>query len=189
MQSFKRTIVTRALAWVLAFVMVFTMIPYGAFAETAKADWTINETKEAEMSFWKLSDINEVVVVANAEGMKTPSINYIGTYINDEGRTVVRVSFRVFQNLATAVWHKALFKFDNDLYNLIDFTNPGTGMYKGTNNGKWHDADTYSEVVQFTDVVSSISGAVNVKEQDLKNNKNLVGGGGLLELKFPSTLF
>ena len=33
MQSFKRTIATRALAWVLAFVMVFTMIPYGAFAE------------------------------------------------------------------------------------------------------------------------------------------------------------
>ena len=32
MQSFKRTIATRALAWVLAFVMVFTMIPYGAFA-------------------------------------------------------------------------------------------------------------------------------------------------------------
>lgn len=32
MQSFKRTYATRAIAWVLAFVMVFTMIPYGAFA-------------------------------------------------------------------------------------------------------------------------------------------------------------
>ena len=165
------------MALFLALVMLIGTLPLNIFAETQKVDWTIDEQKEAEMSFWKLSDINEVVVVANAEGMKTPSINYIGTYINDEGRTVVRVSFRVFQNIATAVWHKALFKFDNDLYNLIDFTNPGTGMYKGTNNGKWHDADTYSEVVQFTDVVSSISGAVNVKEQDLKNNKNLVGGG------------
>lgn len=172
----------RYLSLFLALIMILGTLPLNIFAEVEKADWTIDEQKEAEMSFWKLSDINEVVVVANAEGMKTPSINYIGTYINDEGRTVVRVSFRVFQNLATALWHKALFKFDNDLYNLIDFTNPGTGMYKGTNNGKWHDADTYSEVVQFTDVVSSISGAVNVKEQDLKNNKNLVGGAARVEV-------
>ena len=176
MQSTKKTFATRAIAWALAFVMVFTMIPYGAFAETEKADWTIDEQKEAEMSFWKLADINEVVVVANAEGMKTPCINYIGTYINAEGRTVVRVSFRVFQNLATAVWHKALFKFDNDLYNLIDFDDSGTGMYKGVKNGDWHDSETYKEVAPFTKVVSSLSGAVNVKEQSLKNNKNLVGG-------------
>lgn len=32
MQS-KKTFATRAIAWALAFVMVFTMIPYGAFAD------------------------------------------------------------------------------------------------------------------------------------------------------------
>ena len=176
MQNYKKNFVTRTLAWVLAAVMVIAMVPVGVFAEVEKADWTIDEKKEAEMSFWKLSDINEVVVVANAEGMKTPCINYIGTYINAEGRTVVRVSFRVFQNLATAVWHNALFKFDNDLYKLIDFDDSGTGMYKGVENGDWHDSETYKEVAPFTKVVSSLSGAVNVKEQSLKNNKNLVGG-------------
>ncbi|MBS5594495.1 MAG: hypothetical protein KHX08_03595 [Clostridiales bacterium] len=178
MQKFKQSLAVKALAWVLAVAITVTMtpMPFAAFAETQKADWTINEQKEAEMSFWKLSDINEVVVVANAEGMKTPCINYIGTYINEEGRTVIRVSFRVFQNMATAVWHKALFKFDNDLYNLIDFDDSGTGMYKGVENGDWHDSATYKEVVPFTNVVSSLSGAVNVKEQSLKNNKNLVGG-------------
>ena len=172
----------RYLSLFLALIMILGTLPTNIFAEVEKADWTIDEQKEAEMSFWKLSDINEVVVVANAEGMKTPTINYIGTYINAEGRTVVRVSFRAFQNLATAVWHKALFKFDNDLYNLIDFTNPGTGMYKGTDNGRWHDADTYKEVVPFTDAVSSISGGVHVKEQNLKNNKNLVGGASRIEV-------
>ena len=166
----------RYLSLFLALIMLIGTLPLNIFAEVEKADWTIDEKKEAEMSFWKLADINEVVVVANAEGMKTPCINYIGTYINAEGRTVVRVSFRVFQNLATAVWHNALFKFDNDLYNLIDFDNSGTGMYKGVENGDWHDSATYKEVVPFTNVVSSLSGAVNVKEQSLKNNKNLVGG-------------
>lgn len=166
----------RYLVLFLALIMLIGTLPLNIFAEVEKADWTIDEKKEAEMSFWKLADINEVVVVANAEGMKTPCINYIGTYINAEGRTVVRVSFRVFQNLATAVWHKALFKFDNDLYNLIDFDDSGTGMYKGVENGDWHDSATYKEVAPFTKVVSSLSGAVNVKEQSLKNNKNLVGG-------------
>lgn len=166
----------RYLVLFLALIMLIGTLPLNIFAEVEKADWTIDEKKEAEMSFWKLADVNEVVVVANGEGMKTPCINYIGTYINAEGRTVVRVSFRVFQNLATAVWHKALFKFDNDLYNLIDFDDSGTGMYKGVENGDWHDSATYKEVAPFTKVVSSLSGAVNVKEQSLKNNKNLVGG-------------
>ena len=181
MQS-KKTFATRAIAWALAFVMVFTMIPYGAFAETAKADWTIDEQKEAEMSFWKLADINEVLVVANAEGFKTPSVNYIGTYINADGRTVIRVSYRMFQNLASGVWQKALFKFDKDLYDLIDFGNSGTGMYKGAIDGGWHDSATYKEIVPFTNAVSSISGAVNVKEQSLKNNGNKVGGSSRLEI-------
>lgn len=175
----------------MAFLMIVTMMPVNVFAETYKdkgssdektTDWSIDEEKEAKMSYWRLSNINEVTVVANSEGMKTPTINYIGTYINNEGKTVVRLSFRVFQNLATAVWHKALFKFDNDLYKLIDFNDPRTGMYKGTDNGRWHDSDTYKEIVQFTDVVSSISGAVNVKEQHLKNNKNLVGGAARVEV-------
>ena len=37
MQS-KKTFATRAIAWALAFVMVFTMIPYGAFAEGDPAE-------------------------------------------------------------------------------------------------------------------------------------------------------
>lgn len=43
MQSFKRTYVTRAIAWALAFVMVFTMIPYGAFAQ--------GKAEEGELGF------------------------------------------------------------------------------------------------------------------------------------------
>ena len=182
MQNYKKNFVKQTLAWVLAAVMVITMLPVGVFAEVEKADWTIDEKKEAEMSFWKLSDINEVVVVANAEGFKTPSVNYIGTYINDKGRTVVRVSYRMFQNLASEVWSKALFKFDKDLYNLIDFTNPGTGMYKGAIDGGWHDSKTYKDIVAFTNVVSSLSGAVNVKEQNLNNNGNKVGASSRLEI-------
>lgn len=178
----KKNYLRKTLALVMAFLMIVTMMPVNVFAETEKADWTINEQKEAEMSFWKLADINEVVVVANGEGFKTPSVNYIGTYINDKGRTVVRVSYRMFQNLASGVWQKALFKFDKDLYDLIDFGNSGTGMYKGAIDGGWHDSATYKEIVPFTNAVSSISGAVNVKEQSLKNNGNKVGGSARLEI-------
>ena len=177
----------------MAFLMIVTMMPVNVFAETFTTqvdgntvvnttDWSIDEKKEAEMNYWRLSDINELTVVANGEGIKTPSINYIGTYINADGRTVIRVSFRMFQNLSSGVWHKALFKFDKDLYNLIDFQNTKTGMYKGAHNGVWHDFNKYNEIVPFADCVSSYSGAVNVKEQSLTNNGNKVGGHALLEI-------
>ena len=190
----------KTLALVIAFLMIVTMMPVNLLAETYTAkekdpknpsktvevtkttDWSIDETKEAEKSYWKLSNINEVEVVADAEGFKTPSVNYIGTYINAEGRTVIRVSYRMFQNLASGVWQKALFKFDKDLYDLIDFGNAGTGMYKGVIDGGWHDSATYKEIVAFTGVASSLSGAVNVKEQSLKNNGNKAGGSSRLEI-------
>lgn len=174
--------IRRILSSFLALVLVIGMLPIRSLAETTKADWTIDETKEAEMSYWKLSNINDITVVANAEPIKTPTINYIGAYVNDEGRTVIRLSYRVFQNIASGVWQKALFKFDNDLYDLIDFKDPGTGMYKGARNNLWHDSDTYKDISMFTKVTSSLSGSVNVKEQNLDNNSNKVGGSARLEI-------
>lgn len=198
MQNYKKNFVTRTLAWVLAAVMVIAMVPVGVFAETfvetkedvggvsteitKTTDWSIDEKKEAEMSYWRLANLNELTVVANAEGIKTPSINYIGTYINEDGDTVIRVSFRMFQNLTSAVWDKLLFKFDKDFYKLINFDNPKTGMYKDKIDGLWHDSSRYSEIVQFVDCVSSISGSVNVKEQSLVNNKSKVEGSARIEI-------
>lgn len=187
----KKNYLRKTLALVMAFLMVVTMMPVNVFAETYKekgsseektTDWTIDEKKEAEMSYWKLSNLNELTVVANAEGIKTPSINYIGTYINEDGDTVIRVSFRMFQNLSSAVWDKLLFKFDKDFYKLINFDNPKTGMYKDKIDGRWHDSSTYKEIAPFVDCVSSISGSVNVKEQSLVNNKSKVGGSARIEI-------
>lgn len=183
----------RYLSLFLALIMLIGTLPLNIFAETFTTqvngnpvvnttDWTIDEQKEAEMSYWRLSDINELTVVANGEGIKTPSINYIGTYINADGKTVIRVSYRVFQNLASGVWHKALFKFDKDLYDLIDFNNTGTGMYKGVIDGGFHDNAVYNQIAAFADCVSSYSGAVHVKEQSLTNNGNKVGGSSRLEI-------
>lgn len=183
----------RYLSLFLALVMLIGTLPVNIFAETfttnvngnavvGTTDWSIDEKKEAEMSYWKLANINDLVIVANGEGIKTPSVNYIGTYINAEGRTVIRASFRMFQNLSSGVWHKALFKFDKDLYELIDFNNTRTGMYKGAIDGGFHDNAVYNQIVAFADCVSSYSGAVHVKEQSLTKNGNKVGGSSRLEI-------
>lgn len=189
----KKQISKRYLSLLLALIMLIGILPLNIFAETFTTqvngktvvnttDWTIDEKKEAEMSYWRLANINEIEVVANAEGIKTPSVNYIGTYINAEGRTVIRASFRMFQNLATGFWHKALFKFDKDLYDLIDFNNTRTGMYKGVIDGGFHDNAVYNQIAAFADCVSSYSGAVHVKEQSLTNNGNKAGGSARLEI-------
>lgn len=77
----------RYLSLFLALIMIIGTLPLNIFAETftttdaneqtvvKTTDWSIDEEKEAEMSYWRLSNINEVTVVANAEGMKTPCIN------------------------------------------------------------------------------------------------------------------
>lgn len=178
----KLRLISALLACAMIGPVIPTMTPATSYAEVKKADWSIDDKKEADMNYWKVPNSSRVKVVANAEGIKTPSVNYIGTYVNEDGRTVIRISYRAFQNLASGVWNRALFKFDNDLYDLIDFDSKNTGMYKNAVDRGWHDSEKYNEIVQFTDVVSSISGAVNVKEQSLKNNGNKVLANSRLEI-------
>ena len=77
MENYNKGSFKRILSWLLVVAMLIGATPVRALAETQKADWTINEEKAAEMSYWKLANKNKILVVANAEGIKTPSVNYI----------------------------------------------------------------------------------------------------------------
>ncbi|MDO5017746.1 MAG: hypothetical protein Q4E02_00435 [Lagierella massiliensis] len=172
----------RILSLLLALVMVVGSLPSVTFAEETKADWTATEEELAGMDFWRLAKTNKVLVVANAEGVKVPTINYIGSYIRNDGRTVLRISYRKFQNLATDIWERAHFKFEEGLYDLIDFDDPGTGMYKGHSDREFHDDDTYKEIVPFKKVSYIDAGAYNIKEQNLATNGNNAGAHNINEI-------
>ncbi|MDO5047854.1 MAG: hypothetical protein Q4D88_04820 [Anaerococcus sp.] len=154
------------LSLIILLSTIFNISPNLIFAEVEKSDWTIEEEKLAQMDYWPLGESNKVEVVANAEGIKTPTINYIGTYTNAYGRTVLRLSYRKFQNLKSAVWKKGMLKFDKDLYDLIDFTDSATGLYGGLSNGWYHDSSDRQTKVDFYPVPTNVSGSNNVMAFD-----------------------
>lgn len=167
---------------VVVITMIFGALPSSAVGEVKNADWDVKEEVASKMNFWDLAKNNELCDTGLGDPIKTPSLNYVGTYINSDGRTVVRMSFNYFQNATSIVWRRLHFKFDDDLYNLIDFNSSKTGMYKNADNNMWHDSKKYGPITNFVDIPRSDSGAVHVKEQHLGNNNNLVGGHAVLEI-------
>lgn len=116
MQS-KKTFATRVIAWALAFVMVFTMIPYGAFARGAepaagptkgtdveaalpenrkpKTNWDEKADKGDERN-WPV-DIaggQRLVRVRTTEPTQITDLNYDGTYTNADGRDVIKLLYK-----------------------------------------------------------------------------------------------
>ncbi|MCU6786254.1 S-layer homology domain-containing protein [Aedoeadaptatus acetigenes] len=143
MQS-KKTFATRAIAWALAFVMVFTMIPYGAFArgeeptpaptkETGaaaalpdnrkpKTNWDEEAGKGDERN-WSV-DIaggQRLVRVRTTEPTQITDLNYDGTYTNADGRDVIKLLYKEKTQAISGVWYRMVLKFDSKLFNQIDW--------------------------------------------------------------------
>ena len=137
MQS-KKTFATRAIAWALAFVMVFTMIPYGAFArgeeptpaptkETGaaaalpdnrkpKTNWDEEAGKGDERN-WSV-DIaggQRLVRVRTTEPTQITDLNYDGTYTNADGRDVIKLLYKEKTQAISGVWYRMVLKFDSKL--------------------------------------------------------------------------
>ena len=143
MQS-KKTFATRVIAWALAFVMVFTMIPYGAFARGAepaagptkgtdveaalpenrkpKTNWDEKADKGDERN-WPV-DIaggQRLVRVRTTEPTQITDLNYDGTYTNADGRDVIKLLYKEKTQAVSGVWYRMVLKFDSKLFNQIDW--------------------------------------------------------------------
>lgn len=142
MQS-KKTFATRAIAWALAFVMVFTMIPYGAFAQgqptpapteetgveaalpdnrKPKTNWDEEAGKGDERN-WPV-DIaggQRLVRVRTTEPTQITDLNYDGTYTNADGRDAIKLLYKEKTQGVSGVWYRMVLKFDSALFNQIDW--------------------------------------------------------------------
>ncbi|MBS6525974.1 MAG: InlB B-repeat-containing protein, partial [Peptoniphilaceae bacterium] len=143
MQSTKKTFATRAVAWALAFVMVFTMIPYGAFAQgeptpaptektgveaalpenrKPKTNWDEEAGKGDERN-WPV-DIaggQRLVRVRTTEPTQITDLNYDGTYTNADGRDAIKLLYKEKTQGVSGVWYRMVLKFDSKLFNQIDW--------------------------------------------------------------------
>ena len=169
MQNYKKNFVTRTLAWVLAAVMVIAMVPVGVFAEDGleispqetpqalgaanqipkniktKVDW---DQKKDAATYWGLNQeygltpVQKLRKVGTSDPINVFDVDYEGYFVNAEGRTVLRLVYREQESATSSWWNDLAFRFEPELYNMIDFTKSeaygidpnGTGLAEGIIN-------------------------------------------------------
>ncbi|MFR7350453.1 InlB B-repeat-containing protein, partial [Peptoniphilus sp.] len=125
----------RTLSLVLAFVMMITLVPLGAFTALAdpaappaadattsatyykKANW---ENRIKDKSRWPIGNGQRLVRVSTSEPVEMNDIDYDGNFVDANGRTVLRLVYKEKGAAATAVWYRALFNF-GELDQFIDY--------------------------------------------------------------------
>lgn len=146
MQNYKKNFVTRTLAWVLTVVMVVTMLPMGVFAENpsiepislesvfdkARFDYK-DSSKELNWEdvistqdfYWPLEEGQILQRVRFTDPINITSLDFDGYYINNEGKTVLRLVYNFYASAASSWWYKLNFRFDKNLYEKIDWSKSG----------------------------------------------------------------
>lgn len=118
MQNYSKNFVARTLAWILAVVMVVSMVPMNVFAEVAPANWN-DDDKIGR--YWPIPHQGRIVKVSTGEPIKNPSLRYIGGYTRPDGREVIRLAFSAYSGSTSAAWERLILKPDNNLEQLIDW--------------------------------------------------------------------
>lgn len=180
----KKQIVKKYLSLFLALVMIIGIMPLNIFAETYKemkngkevertTDWSEDEAKRlsSKSENWNLAAKNRIVDTSTVDPLRIPGIDYVGTYINDEGRTVIRIAYTGHHVVTTSVWKKFVIKAPIELEDKIDWLNPKTGMYTGWYGEALHDKYD-GNIKQFSDTSPSNVGGWNTHVIDLWDNDN-----------------
>ncbi|MFM9413840.1 S-layer homology domain-containing protein [Peptococcus simiae] len=87
-------------------------------------NWDKDEMSENDVNYWGISQANpkqKLVRVTTSDPIEIVDFTYEGTFVDEEGRTNLRLSYMEKSAAVSAVWKQALFRFDDDLYNAIDW--------------------------------------------------------------------
>lgn len=190
----------RVAAGALAAIMVTTALPVSVFAETYKVidpktgketiqttDWNLTEDNLKEKNYWPLANGQYLREVSNlAEPLRNPMIGYGGYFIRPDGRTVMRLTMRKFDKVGSGVWHVMQLKLEDSFYDMVDWNDTETGIYKGVSAGStlgwYHDDKTYDTITPFGVTNITNAGTTNVKEVNIAQNGNTGATGAMNEV-------
>ena len=147
-------------------------------AETDQADWSGLAHPE---NFWGVGSRQRLHRVLRAEPIRQPSLQYIGSFTNGEGRTVIRLSFRMYRSSTTAVWHNLILKPDAPLTNKIDWSK--SSIYRNLFGDSHHcryPENTSPPPGHFS-VPTADVGSADAREIDLVDNGNVKAPIGMVE--------
>ncbi|MFR6448953.1 MAG: hypothetical protein ACLUN8_03825 [Peptoniphilus grossensis] len=191
------------MALFLSILMIVGILPLNIFAETYKeiengkevektTDWSEAGRKkdDEEKGSWALSPNNRLVQVSPSDPVKTPDINYEGTYTNTEGREVVRFTFSA-KVASDNQWDKLVVKLPKELDDIADHQHPFRGIVKGTSGPYgYHDraeadhiGEPYTDYRAVPDALNwSVGGGKNTYAFDLYKNGSMKPGAQLLPI-------
>ena len=198
----KKQILKRYFSLFLALIMIIGIIPTNIFAETYKApgkdeifttDWSLTEENQLKKNFWPLANFQYLIEVSpTSEPIKNPMVSYAGYFVRPDGRTVLRLVLRKFDKAASALWHIIQIKLEDNLNDLVEWGNPGTGIYMGASNysgtGWYNDDLIYKEIRQFGSNNVEMAGANNVWDVNIRDSKNLAALPAAACNEFPINL-
>lgn len=174
MQNYKKNFVTRTLAWVLTVVMVIAMVPVGVFAAVDKPIWDVEKQKDG--NYWPLTARNKLRRIGVGEPYRAVSLGYLGTYKNLAGKDVIRLQYRTYSTVESGVWKNLIIKFPSEVFSVVEWRNPATGMYSNSTKGTSPDAYTDGVKTFTTNQPKSITGSDNTVVINLSDNKNYASG-------------
>lgn len=82
--------------------------------------------------YWPLDTGQTLRRVTYTDPVNISSLDFNGYYINEEGRTVLRLVYNFYAAAASGVWRTTHFRFDKNLYNKIDWNKSGVKRSDGT---------------------------------------------------------
>lgn len=181
-RSLRKPILAIAVAIVFCLLPIFSGL-IGTFnhanAEVEQADW---DKPLYSQDYWPLAESNRFTIASfSSEPVRNPSLEYVGTYLNTEGRTVVRLVYRRHNSSHSMVWTILALRAREPFDSLIDWNNQKTVAYYGfVRNGRhcWFESEKNKESSRFKDSPVDKVGATRVHEIDMKANKNEDFGTG-----------
>ena len=186
MQNYSKNFVARTLAWILAVVMVVSMVPMNVFAEVEPANW-VDDVETAR--YWPIPHQGRLVKVSTAEVLKNPSLRYIGGYTRPDGREVVRLAFSGYSGAVTDVWLRLILKPDNNLNQLIDWDLSGIGKKRTEQFPNNHDGYNFNkEFIKFEPLSAQQGGSGNLRYVSVGEKGTQTVRTGLLGVNFETPI-
>ena len=181
-RSLRKPILAIAVAVLFCLLPIFSGL-IGTFnqanAEVEQADW---DRPLHSGDYWPLSPSNKLVVTSfSSEPLRNPSLEFRGTYVNPDGRTVVRLTFRDYVSAGTTVWFILTLKAYDPLDSLIDWNNPRTAILPGSTpatRNDWYFSKDITDKSHFKPSNPAQVGTTGVYEVNLGNNGNSTAGIG-----------
>lgn len=150
MQNYKKNFVARTFSWILAVLMVVSILPMNVFANDPAnpnvwpdpsegagktsdravdaegkppVDWdkSAGEGRDDGSAYWSLPAGVKIVNAHNSyDPINTFGFTYLGKYLDDQGRIVLKFDIGHRATANSGVWYKYVMRFPKELYNAID---------------------------------------------------------------------